>query len=847
MKSVSPDPEIKSEESEFDFLGEITAFASTAQSFYERLSQQSFNTYIEKRFEAVEKEFNDLEKLVIVPSNNDVQKSQFRDVCDRLSDLSVAEELDVDAIVSLKQERNEIASRIVDSNSVVITKVDSVLDRVSCLESMLLMVFPGLKSYDGNEQQSFQQSTQFDQRLCESLWAKCKPDGLNQMNPDEKQQLVDKARCLWQQLFLVTDTRFKHIQSCVFEIYGKLQAIRNSMNSGEFARWIERFNSDFSLARQILENSSQIAGHAQVYVNQTGQIENVSTEIIKLRSAKSKSKQGNQKLAEKKEQLKILRSNEEYLHSCKEIWKASRVLPELVALYPDTHPLNGTSAQHLKFKCFEMDYSNVVEMKSSSSSSGSTAVMLSCFDLESKQNCVLKVFDLDGDDSRKLFRRSCQILNSLDHPGVIGLQAIAFSFDGVGYQQFELFASGDLRQLLQHPVDRESAVNLIREIGAAVLYVHSMGFIHRDLKPENVLLRANQSPVVCDFDFGDYSEDAPRSLQRFTTLDGLPGTPGYRAPEVMEHGQYTMKSDVFAFGVMVGELLIGRQIPSSEHVKLYLEELSHELSDLLEGMLDPDPDRRLSLTAVLNHPVLKSIYSVVCVRCGNHYELEAGILCSVSHFHCSSCVLLLVDDFIQHASHQDGLRCSVADCLHLFPSGILALSLSEDKFNEYLKAISSTHDQQTEARLNAIFQQRLEVERQTILQLSEEERQISLHVQMVKQLCSLHCPRCNFLENEFTGCFAVGCRLCQCTFCVWCKRDCREEDPELHMQNCRSHPFEAKPLYGDVNQFKLVMTIRRKSEITRYLLSIGSNQSSKVLQSCQQLLDEQMIKINLRN
>jgi serine/threonine protein kinase len=90
-------------------------------------------------------------------------------------------------------------------------------------------------------------------------------------------------------------------------------------------------------------------------------------------------------------------------------------------------------------------------------------------------------------------------------------------------------------------------------------FVHAKGFIHRDLKPSNILINSLGHALIGDFGTSRLEVDD-------ATLTTEAGTVRYAAPEMFREGEYTNKADVFSFGLVLYEILVGSAVfPSSEY------------------------------------------------------------------------------------------------------------------------------------------------------------------------------------------------------------------------------------------------------------------------------------------
>jgi hypothetical protein len=160
------------------------------------------------------------------------------------------------------------------------------------------------------------------------------------------------------------------------------------------------------------------------------------------------------------------------------------------------------------------------------------------------------------------FESEARAIAALNHPNILALHDIG-NDNGVVYAVMELLEGETLRARLGRgrlPIAKaiELAVQIARGLAAA----HERGFVHRDLKPENVFVTQDGHVKILDFGLAQQAEPVSANSDtketRFTTGTGIVvGTPGYIAPEQMFGEAATSKSDLFAFGVVVHEMLSG--------------------------------------------------------------------------------------------------------------------------------------------------------------------------------------------------------------------------------------------------------------------------------------------------
>jgi serine/threonine protein kinase len=153
------------------------------------------------------------------------------------------------------------------------------------------------------------------------------------------------------------------------------------------------------------------------------------------------------------------------------------------------------------------------------------------------------------------FRREGEIGRKLNHPGVV--KVFPREERGGVYLVMEWVEGPLLRNILARegklPVER--AVRIATEICDALYYIHSRGVVHRDLKPENIVVDAEDRIKLIDF--GIAGEEGARRLT-FGKLTNVMGTPDYISPEQIQGKRGDARSDVFALGAILYEMLTGR-------------------------------------------------------------------------------------------------------------------------------------------------------------------------------------------------------------------------------------------------------------------------------------------------
>jgi len=158
------------------------------------------------------------------------------------------------------------------------------------------------------------------------------------------------------------------------------------------------------------------------------------------------------------------------------------------------------------------------------------------------------------------FDREALALSKLDHPNCLRVLDAGTSPAGAKYIVMPLLAGQELRALLDRPLPIARAIDITVQILRGLEHAHRRGMIHRDLKPENVLVvhddeGREQAKLV---DFGIVKllvEDA--GVEPLTRVGLVFGTPRYMSPEQVSGGKITERTDLYAVGIILFELLAG--------------------------------------------------------------------------------------------------------------------------------------------------------------------------------------------------------------------------------------------------------------------------------------------------
>lgn len=221
---------------------------------------------------------------------------------------------------------------------------------------------------------------------------------------------------------------------------------------------------------------------------------------------------------------------------------------------------------------------------------------------------VLRPHLLQSADSRQRFDREARAISKLNHPHVCTLYDIGHQ-DGVDFLVMEYVEGATLHERLKRgAIPAAQAIRFGAQIADALARAHRHGIVHRDLKPANIMLTRGGIKLL---DFGLAQLDVAAADDR-----RLIGTPQYMSPEQLQRRPADARSDIFACGAVLYEMVSGRRaFPGSSHASVIAAILERDptpvgrlVSDAPAGLewaisrcLAKDPDDRWQNAADLEH------------------------------------------------------------------------------------------------------------------------------------------------------------------------------------------------------------------------------------------------------
>jgi serine/threonine protein kinase/tetratricopeptide (TPR) repeat protein len=194
---------------------------------------------------------------------------------------------------------------------------------------------------------------------------------------------------------------------------------------------------------------------------------------------------------------------------------------------------------------------------------------------------VLPTLSAGSAEALARFENEARAVAALSHPNILAIHD--FGRDGeVSYCVTELLEGETLRERLEaSAIPPRKAVDYAQQIARGLAAAHDRGIVHRDLKPDNVFLTRDGLVKILDFGLAQHTREAPRrgSGESLTESGTVVGTPGYMAPEQIRGKVVDQRSDLFALGAILYEMLTGhRAFHGSSPIETMMSVLQDEPS-----------------------------------------------------------------------------------------------------------------------------------------------------------------------------------------------------------------------------------------------------------------------------
>jgi serine/threonine protein kinase len=262
---------------------------------------------------------------------------------------------------------------------------------------------------------------------------------------------------------------------------------------------------------------------------------------------------------------------------------------------------------------------------------GGMATVYHAYDPRFEREVALKVLPremLHDPQFRTRFEREAKTIAMLEHPAIVPVYDFGEE-DGQPYFVMRYMTGGALTDRMKNgAITIQEAAHLYERLAPALDEAHTKGIIHRDLKPGNILFDQYGEPYISDFGIAKIAA----AQQTNVTGSAIIGTPAYMSPEQAQGESIDGRSDIYALGVILFELLTGQQpyhgdTPMSVVVKHITDPIPH----ILDVMPDLPPDietiidKALAKDRELRYPTVKALSTALnTVAQGDYLELESS-------------------------------------------------------------------------------------------------------------------------------------------------------------------------------------------------------------------------------
>jgi serine/threonine-protein kinase len=252
---------------------------------------------------------------------------------------------------------------------------------------------------------------------------------------------------------------------------------------------------------------------------------------------------------------------------------------------------------------------------------GGMGVVYKAFDSRLQRHVALKVLPpaASADEGRRrLFLREARAASALSDPHIVTVYDI-FDHQGTDVLVMELVEGRTLREAMRHGVPIPQALEWARQIADALGAAHGAGIVHRDLKPGNVMISERGKVKVLDFGLAKMPATGNEvTLAPETRSGDVLGTLEYMSPEQARGKPVDHRSDIYALGTIVYEMIAGRRPFAAENRLALLQEIAHSTPPALRSV-------RPDVSEVLDELVNRALAREPQMRFQSMWELSAAL------------------------------------------------------------------------------------------------------------------------------------------------------------------------------------------------------------------------------
>lgn len=238
------------------------------------------------------------------------------------------------------------------------------------------------------------------------------------------------------------------------------------------------------------------------------------------------------------------------------------------------------------------------------------------FDPQLQREIAIKTVHFSKPDllQNKVLLDEARTVSKLRHPNIVPIFE-AGEEGGDLYLVFEYVPGKNLAEFLRQSgaLSPGNAATILRPILDALAHAHALGIIHRDLKPSNVLVDEKNMPRVMDFGIAARVDSPSESMEEYT------GTPAYMAPEYIERREIGERTDIFAAGLILFEMLAGRRAVESGNIFQTMHRIANE-------------DIRLPASAAVDERLTSVLYKALARDPSVRYQTAAQFIEAIDNY-----------------------------------------------------------------------------------------------------------------------------------------------------------------------------------------------------------------------
>ncbi len=218
---------------------------------------------------------------------------------------------------------------------------------------------------------------------------------------------------------------------------------------------------------------------------------------------------------------------------------------------------------------------------------------------------VLHAESAENDEIIQRFHREAKVISMLTHPNIVRVFIFGRTDDDLLFLAMEHVDGVELRERMtpSEPLDEMIAIKIMKQVCSAVAEAHDLGIIHRDLKPENILLtefRGDDNYVkILDFGIAKIKRPGGEKGPQLTQAGIVHGTPEYLSPEQAQDQELDPRTDIYALGSILFEMMTGRvPFDSKKSVEILRNKVYEE---------PPDPSEHASIAPTMEEIIMKAM------------------------------------------------------------------------------------------------------------------------------------------------------------------------------------------------------------------------------------------------